>query len=89
MSKPSDVSRDREVFQLLRAIYGQKNKDVARRAGSSPSTIAKWRKPVRDGGVRRPQFYTMQRVARAAGLQFKLMPAVANRHADSEHRASP
>ena len=72
--KDSTRTRDREVFELLRAVREKTNKEVAEKAGISPSTIANWRRPVQQGGTRRPQFYTMQRVARAAGMAFKLVP---------------
>lgn len=74
--------RDREVFELLRVIVDQKASVLARKAGVSVSTIAKWRKPVKEGGTRHPQFHTMQRVARAVGMRFQLMPAVARKQAE-------
>jgi len=73
MSK-ADKSRDREVFDLLRAIRESSNREIAERAGISASTIANWRRPINEGGTRHPQFYTMQRVARAAGMAFQLQP---------------
>ena len=74
MKTSAPTPRDREVFELLRAVINMKNSEIARKAGISASTIAKWRKPVKDGGTRHPQLYTMQKVARAAGMVFKLVP---------------
>jgi DNA-binding phage protein len=80
------MSRDREVFELLRAIVDMKASTVARKSGVAASTIAKWRKPLKEGGTRHPQFHTMQKVARAVGMRFQLMPAGASkREEDRPH----
>ena len=66
--------RDRVVFQVLRSIRGISNADVARASGISAQTVAKWRAPIASGGTRFPQFWTLNRVAKAHGLEFKLLP---------------
>jgi DNA-binding phage protein len=81
------AARDREVFVLLRAIYGMKNAEIAKKAGVSSATIAKWRKPLNEGGTRHQRFHTMRLVAKAVGMRFELVsihdrPAAINGHAE-------
>lgn len=65
--------RDRALFAVLRAIRGKSNAEAAKGSGVSAQTIAKWRLTVAAGGTRFPQFYTMNAVARANGLEFRLV----------------
>lgn len=64
--------RDRALFAVLRVIRGETPSTVGKRAGVSPATILNWRGEVRSGGTRFPQFYTLNRVAKAYGMEFKL-----------------
>lgn len=64
----TNTTRDREVFILLRAIYGMTDSEVARRTDLSPATIARLRKPVKDG-----EFHTMQVIAKCVGMHFVLV----------------
>lgn len=65
--------RDRALFAVLRAIKGLTNAEAAKGSGVSPQTIALWRRPVSVGGTKYPQFWTLNQVARAHGLEFKLV----------------
>ncbi len=69
--------RDRAVFELLRAIRGKSAKEISERAtygkglgNVTKATIYNWRK---SEGVRYPQHLTMVAVARAVGLEYKLL----------------
>lgn len=64
--------RDRAIFSVLRAMRDRSPKDIAAKAGVSPQTIAKWKRPVAQGGTRYPQFWTLNRVANACGMEFRL-----------------
>lgn len=66
--------RDRMVFAVLRAIKGKSPTEAVKGTYVSPSTVAKWRLRIEDGGTRYPQHHTMAAVARAAGLEFQLVP---------------
>ncbi|MTV47250.1 hypothetical protein GM528_13050, partial [Streptococcus pneumoniae] len=44
--------RDRMMFNVLRAIRGKSNSEVAQASGISAQTIAKWRAPVANGGTK-------------------------------------
>jgi hypothetical protein len=77
--------RDRAIFKVMRALAGLSASQISRgaaQAGSriSPTTIYNWRKPVENGGVRYPQFYTLNAAAGVAGLTFALVSV-----ADSSH----
>lgn len=65
--------RDRAIFAVLRAIRGKSNAEVAASSGVSAQTIAKWRAPVATGGTKFPQLWTMNQVAKAHGLEFRLV----------------
>jgi len=69
--------RDRAVFELLRAIKGKTAREISERAtygrglgNVTKATIYNWRKTE---GVRYPQHLTMVAVARAVGLEYKLL----------------
>lgn len=66
-------SRDRDIFNVLRAIQGKSATEVSRKTYVSASTIRKWRLPVAKGGVRYPQHHTLSAVAATAGLEFRLV----------------
>lgn len=65
--------RDRAMFAVLRAIRGKSNAEAAAGSGISPQTIRLWRLTVEAGGTRFPQFYSLNQVAKAHGLEFKLV----------------
>lgn len=65
--------RDRAMFAVLRAIRGKSNAEVSHASGISAQTIANWRAPVASGGTKFPQFWTLQQVAKAHGMEFKLI----------------
>ena len=78
--------RDRAIFAVLRSIRGVSHADVAKKAGVSAQTIAKWRRPVADGGTKYPQFYTLNQVARAYGKEFRLVDRDESRQRhDADH----
>jgi transcriptional regulator with XRE-family HTH domain len=62
------------IFAVLRAIRDKTPTEVAKKTFVSPSTIAKWRKPLSEGGTRYPQHATLAAVARDGGLEFQLVP---------------
>jgi hypothetical protein len=64
--------RDRMLFKLLHRISELTPTEAARGTSVSPQTITNWRKPVKAGGTRYPQFATMDLVARKNGLKFVL-----------------
>ena len=64
--------RDRLTFETLRACRGESNKDAAGGV-VSPSTIANWRRPVRDGGTRFPQAITLNAVLHAHGKKLGII----------------
>lgn len=70
--------RDRAVFELLRAIKGLSAREVAEKASYgkgcgtvTKATIYNWRKA--KNGTRYPRHLTMVAVARAVGLEYKLL----------------
>lgn len=64
--------RDRMMFRLLRRISELTPSEAVRGTTVSPQTITNWRKPVKNGGTRYPQFTTMEIIARNNGLRFIL-----------------
>lgn len=75
---------DRAVFEVLHAIRDRSSVDVAREAGISDQTVRKLRWGPKYGGTRRPTHMTLDRLARVAGLAYKLVDAD---EADGELRA--
>lgn len=60
--------QDPAVREVLAAVGGKTRAEVARTSGVSGSTISGWAK----GKVKRPQFATLQAVARSGGQTFRL-----------------
>lgn len=65
---------DRDVFDVLRLIKGLTAGEVAERSGVSPTTIAKWRYRLQDGGTRWPRHDTMSKVVQSMGYKYGLEP---------------
>lgn len=65
--------RDRAIFAVLRSLRGMSNAEISAKSGVSAQTIAKWRAPVATGGTKYPQFITLQAVAKACGMEFRLV----------------
>jgi hypothetical protein len=70
--------RDRAIFELLRAIKGRTAKEIAEKASYgkgcgnvTQATIYNWRKA--KNATRYPRHLTMVAVARAVGLEYKLL----------------
>lgn len=64
--------RDRAIHAVLQHLRGLKPSEIANKSGVSAQTISNWRRPVAQGGVRYPQFYTLNLVAQAYGKEFRL-----------------
>lgn len=67
MNSSDSLRRDRLTFSVLRVIRGLKARDAVNGSTVSPSTIRAMRKPVRDGGTRHPQAWTLIRILEAHG----------------------
>ena len=81
--------RDRAIFAVLHHVRGIANAEVARRSGLSAQTIKNWRTPIAAGGTRFPQFYTLNRVAKAFGMEFKLVEREDRRDGKSDSKGEP
>lgn len=69
-----DVARHKVTFECLRAIRGVSNAEVARKTGLSALTIKNLRTPVAQGGTVFPQLHTVSQIAKAYGLELRLVP---------------
>jgi hypothetical protein len=67
MNSNARLQRDRITFKTLRALRGLSNKEAVNGSTVSPSTIRKMRMPVKDGGTRHPQAFTLLRLLEAHG----------------------
>lgn len=76
------MKRDRRVsklqanlmFAVLREIKDVSFAEASRRSGVCASTISKWCKSEKHGGVRFPQLRTLIALADAYGLEIAVMP---------------
>jgi len=78
-TSPEYIARSRAIFNLLRAVKGMEAKEIAKAAVYNDGT---GRKKICQGtiynlrrkdGTRFPRFQTMEAIARAAGLEYKLL----------------
>lgn len=67
--RPHRPERDRMIFEVLRAIRNQTDREVAAKTYVSPSTIRNWR----NNTTRYPQHHTLSAVAATVGMEFKLV----------------
>lgn len=74
MNESERLRRDRITFQVLRTIRGLSAKEAVSTSSVSPSTIRAMRKPVRDGGTRHPQAFTLTRILEAHGFTLGVVP---------------
>lgn len=70
--RPHYPERDREVFNVLRAIKGMSAPELSRKTFLSPSTIYKMRRA--HDGTRYPRHLTLAALARVAGMKYELVP---------------
>jgi transposase len=72
--KPSDsLTRDQLTFRVLRTLKGLSNKQAVENSTVSPSTVYKMRLPVKDGGTRHPQAFTLTRLLEAHGYTLAIV----------------
>lgn len=67
-TRPGRPERDKAVFELLRAMRGLRNCEIAKKTFVSPSTISN----LRTRRTRYPQHLTMVAIAEAIGMQYTL-----------------
>jgi transposase len=63
---------DRVVHDVLHNLAGVPAAQIAKHTWVSPTTISNWRKGYENGGVRHPQYVTLNAVAKVAGMEFIL-----------------
>jgi hypothetical protein len=80
---------DRTVFEVLHALAGISNADLARETYISATTFANWRKGPKFGGTRWPQHHNLVEAARVAGLVFELRDKRTGRQLDVSEVKEP
>lgn len=66
-----------KALRLIRALHGWDQSELARRAQIHPTAISRMEK-----GIRKPNIDSVDRIARAAGLPFEILAALARKSDD-------